>query len=66
MIHNRTKLTIKTKKKGKIEVIKKYVEEMEPIIPFDKVSEIKGKEKESNGVLYFIWKNNQLIRAPFL
>ncbi len=36
------------------------------IIPFDKISEIKSKEKESPGVLYFTWKNDQLIRAPFL
>jgi hypothetical protein len=36
------------------------------IIPFDKIPEIKGKEKKSPGVLYFIWNNNQLIRAPFL
>jgi len=33
------------------------------IISFDKVSEIKGKDKEFDGVLYFIWKNNQLIRT---
>jgi hypothetical protein len=36
------------------------------IIPFDKISEMKGKEKESDGVLYFTWKNDQLIRVPTL
>jgi|GEM_PF-2389399 len=36
------------------------------IIPFDKISEMKGKEKTSPDVLYFIWQNDRLARAPFL
>jgi hypothetical protein len=36
------------------------------IIPFDKLSEMKGKEKESPGILYFIWQKDRLIRAPSL